>query len=79
MSNKIKIQPEFDTKLKKLRIKTKFMNNFGKWRGRPHKQTKMFWRKECLSTFYWEAFIERAFSWSFSPEGFDFWYNISNK
>lgn len=80
MSKNIKIQPEFDAKLKKLRIKTKFMNNFGKWRKDViNKDIALCWKTECLNTNNWERFIIYAFSWNLSPEGYTFWVKIARK
>lgn len=71
------IKPEFMTKLKKLRIKIKFLNNIvnPKWK-KADKKIELF---ECLNTNYWDDFILHSFNWENSPEGHDFWENISNK
>jgi hypothetical protein len=75
MAKNIKIQPEFDAKLKKLRIKTKFMNNFGKWGPFDVAQYK----ENCLNTNNWGDFIDFAFHWGLSPEGSEFWFNIATE
>ena len=77
MAKNIKIQPEFDAKLKKLRIKTKFMNNFGKWEKETDEDVILHWKHICLNTDYWNVFIIHAFNWRLSPEGDTFWSNIA--
>ena len=77
MAKNIKIQPEFDAKLKKLRIKTKFMNNFGKWGDLLTKEEITKYKEKCLNANIWNKFICHAFSWELSPEGTYFWHNIA--
>ena len=77
MAKNIKIQPEFDAKLKKLRIKTKFMNNFGKWGPSIEITDVAQYKEDCLNTNNWDDFIALAFHWALSPEGSEFWFNIA--
>lgn len=77
MSKTIVFKEPFESKLKELKIKTKFVKNFNnpKWDYSNKEQL----RKNCLNTNYWDDFISFAFNWSNSPEGHDYWSNIENK
>jgi hypothetical protein len=77
MSKTIVIKPEFDAKLKKLRIKTKFMNNFGKWGTCIDTQGVLYLKSECLNAHCWYSFVVSAFESKLSPQGQDFWYEVA--
>jgi len=74
--DKLIIRPKFDTKLKKLRIKTKFLKycKNPKW-GNPS------YAERCVeiqnTTLDWTVFISHAFQWTNTPEGGDYWSNIA--
>ena len=59
------IKPEFMAKLKKLRIKTKFMYNIIHYTSLD--------LKKCLNADNWKDFIAYAFTWAITPEKADFW------
>lgn len=76
------IKPEFMTKLKKLKIKTKFLNNIvnPKWNLNCwESEDPNAVLKQCLNDNTWIGFIAFAFLWDNTPEGSAFWCNISNK
>jgi len=72
MSKTIIFKPEFEKKLKRLKIKTKFVRNL--------RNCKFVYTNLGLLniTNDWEDFIRLAFKWSNSPEGFEYWDNIAN-
>jgi len=71
---KLIIKPEFDEKLKKLRVKTRFLNNLKKKRANP----EMILQR--LNTYeIFNEFISEAFYWEDTPEGYDYWDEISLK
>ena len=71
------IKPEFMAKLKKLRIKTKFMNNVmdPKWPTLTFEEHVTRFLKATT----WGNFINHHCYWYSSPEGHAFWYNIYSK
>jgi len=71
---KLIIKPEFDEKLKKLRVKTRFLNNLKKKRANPK---MILQRLNTYETF--NEFISEAFYWEDTPEGYDYWDEISLK
>jgi len=72
MSKTIIFKSEFENKLKKLKIKTKFIKNL-----RNYKRTYL--TLERLNAIHnWEDFISLSFKWSSTPEGFEYWDNIAN-
>lgn len=76
------IKPEFMAKLKKLRVKTKFMNNImdSQWEfsyAIPNKTEINL--NNCITANNWDTFIGNAFNWESSPEGSDFWADIYYK
>jgi len=71
---KLIIKPEFDEKLKKLRVKTRFLNNLKKKRANPK---MILQRLNAYETF--NEFISWAFYWEDTPEGYDYWDEISLK
>ena len=72
------IKPEFMAKLKKLRVKTKFMNNImdPKWINMLRKEEYL---TDTLTLGSWYGFIGNAFNWENSPEGYNFWQDIYSK
>jgi hypothetical protein len=76
MSRTIVFKPEFEAKLKKLKIKTKFVKN---WKANKWKVTNpIYQREKANSADNWEWFIIYAFSWQLAPEGHDYWEHISD-
>jgi len=71
---KLIIKPEFDKKLKKLGIKTRFLKNFKKEHANPEISLQLINNHE---NFY--GFIDDAFVWDNTPEGYDYWHEISKK
>ena len=72
------IKPEFMAKLKQLRVKTKFMNNIMNHKWVVVSDTEWY-LKRCLDAETWYDFIDKAFNWNNSPEGYDFWKDIYSK
>jgi hypothetical protein len=67
---------EFEDKLKKLRIKTKFVKNI----RNQHKGSKLQQRIQYLDRItYWKNFVSAAFFWVNTPEGWKYWVKISYK
>jgi len=70
MAKTIVFKEKFEKKLKKLRVKIKFVNNV-------KKQGTL----RCLQTISedddFESFVASAFKWVFTPEGYLFWENIA--
>ena len=71
---KLIIKPEFDKKLKKLRVKTRFLNNLKKKRANPEMALQHLNSHKNFS-----EFISDAFFWDNTPEGTIYWYEISLK
>lgn len=75
MAKTIVFKPEFEAKLKKLKIKTKFVSNI---KNRTI-SNKAF--KEHIiylnSKSNWNNFISNAFLWDYTPEKYVFWEEIS--
>jgi len=71
---KLIIKPEFDEKLKQHRAKTKFLNNFKRYQSDPEESLDPL--NEYID---FRDFIIHAFHWRITPEGFDYWYEISLK
>lgn len=78
MSKTIGFKPEFEKKLKELRIKTKVIKNIKLF---CHSTKTPFNRKlEFINeSDSWRIAVNRFFIWSSTPEEFDFWKNISFK
>lgn len=74
-SKTIVFKPEFEAKLKKLKIKTKFVKNFNNPKWIIPENTESY-REGCLNAECWTDFINMSFSWRNSPEGFVYWYKI---
>jgi hypothetical protein len=70
------MRPEFDRKLKELKIKGKYIKNVRnpKWNC-PYNAEYLKRYKDGTAIF--ETFIKKSFNWENSPEGFDFWDQIS--
>lgn len=69
-------KPEFEEKLKKLKIKTKFLKNVQY--DIKHITTL---RKRCqvLNSYkLWYTFIDMAFDWTQTEEGYKCWINIAH-
>jgi hypothetical protein len=86
MSETIVFKPEFENKLKELKVKTRFVKNF-KNRNK-NRQTKKWLVissideiavKELNSKDSFFIFIDHAFLWVSTPEGYDFWIEIAEK
>lgn len=80
MAKTIVFKPEFEKKLKKLRIKTKYVNNLMKPGAikantgvQPEDPVEYANNKHN-----WYEFIANTFIWKDTPEGFYFWSRISN-
>ena len=69
-------KPEFEEKLKRFKIKTRFIKNI-----KTLNESKYLVMCESLNnnSFDWHALISKAFTWNGSPEGHEFWRYISNK
>ena len=70
--------PEFEARLKKLRIKKKFIRNIINY----HSQKTEREIREFLSNgrdCNWWYFISSPFLWGDSPEGLQYWSKIANK
>lgn len=77
MSKTLTFKPEFEAKLKQLKIKTKFVNNCKKVKWPEHQAIRI---KECFNTTNnWLHFIVYAFHWDSTPEGYDYWFKIARK
>lgn len=75
MSKTIYFKPEFESKLKQLKIKTKFVNNLRiALRTIENKDDRMFYLNTADN---FSTFVKRAFVWSVTPEEYDFWDIIS--
>jgi hypothetical protein len=75
MAKTITFKPEFEKKLKKLKIKTKFVKN---WKANKWATSNPTANRElALQVNSWEEFIMYAFGWNMTSEGYDYWYNIS--
>ena len=74
MSKTITFKPEFEAKLKKLRIKTKFVKYYkaNKWIG----SDPLLMRNACNRTTEWYIFIVYAFSWELTEEGYSYWEKV---
>ena len=67
-------KPEFEEKLKRLRIKGKFIRNIKNGSGKAWiRRCKM-----CEETLSWYGFIVGAFVWVKTAEGQHFWSNIAS-
>lgn len=83
MAKTIVFKPEFEKKLKDLKIKTKFVKNFKikEWPASEHNSVPFSIENNhacCLTTNNWFRFIQNAFNWDTTLEGYDYWKNIAN-
>jgi hypothetical protein len=81
MAKTIVFKPEFEEKLKKLKIKTKFIYNIKRDLDIKLQDTTdktLIKRIEELDDRpSWRLFILGAFVWEYTPEGKDYWSYIS--
>jgi hypothetical protein len=77
--DEIILKPEFEKKLKKLKIKTKFLKNCRNPKWRKDLRSADFYRRKMNEANSWPFFIDYAFQWVESPEGHEFWKDIANK
>ena len=68
----ITFKPEFEKKLKELRIKTKFVKNINFQKN--HTKVEI---EELNEINHWTHFIRSAFIFKKTPEGIDYWWGIS--
>ena len=77
------IRPEFEKKLKKLRIKTAFIKNFNDQfkglQGTYKKEAKERRLAQLNTTGSFRFFITQAFIWKNTPQGHIFWWDVSLK
>jgi len=71
---KLIIKPEFDKKLKRLRVKTRFLNNLKGQHYNPEISLQLL--NKCRS---FSSFVISAFCWDNTPEDYDYWHDISKK
>lgn len=76
---KLVIKPEFDAKLKKLRIKTKFIKYCKTINLDNEIPPKTELRRRQNNAVRWCDFINYAFLWSATPEGAVYWSEISEQ
>jgi len=80
--NTLRFKPEFEAKLKKLKIKTKFVKErkahlLAKKNG---DETRRFVNQIVFEgTNNWRTFINNAFDWSRTADGDNFWEMIFEK
>ena len=74
MSKTIVFPEPFESKLKRLRIKTRFVANC--------KKQNPFWLRDVCNGSYietnWKTFVNNAFIWSETVERSEFWVSIYN-
>ena len=72
---KLVIRPEFEKKLRELKILTKFKKNCAnpKWVISDPLKRRIIQN----NTLVWSEFIDEAFYWELSPEGHFYWSNIA--
>lgn len=77
MSKTIVFKPEIEAKLKKLRIKQKFVKNWiaNKWSDSEFPKDEL--REIAESAETWRSFINYSFEWCSTTEGFKYWCDIS--
>jgi hypothetical protein len=79
MSKTIVFKPKIEAKLKKLRIKQKFVKNWKANKWLPESLVNEYRKKD---KFYeednnWKMFIHYAFEWARTEEGREYWSEIS--
>ena len=72
MAKTIVFKPEFEAKLKQLKIKTKFIKRLKEYKS----TISSDFINELNNRKSWKLFIDGAFTWKY--EELDFWYNIAN-
>jgi len=80
MSKTIVFKSKFEKKLKKLRIKTIFVENFKKrenWRLLPDNNKEAVEELNNCRTF--AGFFQSAFSWRKTPQAYKYWDDIFTK
>jgi hypothetical protein len=78
MTKTIIFKSKFEKKLKKLRIKTKFMKNVKKYVGTNFSKQDDYMNTINKNANSWHKFIVIAFIWRDTPEKDDFWRKIAN-
>ena len=74
----IKFKAEVEDKFKQLGVRDQFMNNF-LVPSRTENPTALLTAVEALNQRPgWNAFISFAFNWNETPEGHQFWSEVSN-
>mgnify|MGYP003529820338 CR=1 FL=1 len=80
MAKTITFKPEFETKLKKLKIKTKFINNLKHGKGILQRTYPLL--KDRVNIINdspdWRSFVTEAFIWIDTPEKETYWFEIYN-
>jgi hypothetical protein len=75
MSKTITFKPEFEKKLKELKIKTKFVHHIKLYRTRLDTFEERIEALKDESTF--NGFVFSAFDFSATPDGIKYWHEIS--
>jgi hypothetical protein len=78
MSKTIVFKTEFEEKLKKLKIKTKFVKNLKNPQWSFMDMIDSYKQKFENAT-SWKTFVVYSFRWERTPEGHLYWERISNK
>lgn len=80
MSKTITFKPEFEEKLKELRIKTRYIRNLRRARGFAQLLFKNFTDRinSVNKRDNWRSFISSMAVWSTTLEGYEYWSDISN-
>lgn len=79
MSKTIVFKKEFESKLKVLKIKTKFVKNMKNDCKRYNHDFNLQDRINRLNRYTaWYNFIDHAFLWCDTPEGHDYWIAIAD-
>jgi len=80
MAKTIVFKKEFEDKLKKLKIKTKFLNNLTIESVNKNVYQHFTTLKEVVNSlnlsYNWSRFLSRSFVWSDSNEGSQYWFDI---
>jgi hypothetical protein len=76
MAKTIVFKPEFEKKLKELKIKTKFVKNCKSPKWNDSSMTDSY-KKSFENAKNWWKFLQFAFQWEYSVEGYSFWKRIS--
>lgn len=77
MAKTIIFKPEFEQKLKELKVKTKFINNLRYYcKAWEVPLDKKIAEMNNVNTF--KDFVGMAYIWTNTPEGYEFWDKIAN-